>query len=156
MLAVRLYGEKDHDAVWELHNLALVDTEAHAGNGPWDDDLHHIEDVYLGNGGTFLVGEIDDRIVAMGAVRRTTSERAEIKRMRVHPDFQRKGYGRTILGQLEQFAWKKGYQALHLDTTVKQVGAQRLYEKFGYKQTGREEWKKFTLLFYEKSRSDNL
>jgi N-acetylglutamate synthase-like GNAT family acetyltransferase len=57
--------------------------------------------VYLKNQGEFLVGVCEGRIVAMGALRRTTNERAEIKRMRVHPDFQRCGFGQMILEALE-------------------------------------------------------
>ncbi len=54
----------------------------------------------------------------MGALRRTTNEWAEIKRMRVHPDFQRRGFGQMILEALEARAVALGYAALHLDTTT--------------------------------------
>jgi GNAT superfamily N-acetyltransferase len=37
----------------------------------------------------------------MGAFRRTDPERAEIKRMRVHPDYQGRGFGQIILSELE-------------------------------------------------------
>ena len=43
MMEVRRYRAGDHDAVWDLHNVALNEVGAHMGNGPWDDDLHHIE-----------------------------------------------------------------------------------------------------------------
>ena len=45
------------------------------GNGPWDDDLHHIEAEYIDTGGEFSVGIIDGRIVAMGALKRLTDTR---------------------------------------------------------------------------------
>src|SRR5689334_7308306 len=100
MLKIRLYEPLDHDEVWALHNLALWQVGAHAGNGPWDDDLHTIQQVYLDNGGEFLVGLMDERIVAMGAIRRITADTAEVKRMRVHPDCQRRGFGQQILAAL--------------------------------------------------------
>jgi hypothetical protein len=37
------------------------------GNGPWDDDLHAIEKVYLANRGEFLIGVVEGEVVAMGA-----------------------------------------------------------------------------------------
>ena len=74
MLRIRQYQSSDHDAVWSLHNRALLAIHAHAGNGPWDDDLHHIERAYLGSGGEFLVGTWDGQMVAMGAVKRITLE----------------------------------------------------------------------------------
>ena len=99
MMEVRRYRASDHDAVWDLHNLALNEVGAHAGSGPWDDDLHRIEAEYLDAGGEFYVGTIDGRIVAMGALKRLTDARAEICRMRVHPDHQRRGLGTRILSK---------------------------------------------------------
>ena len=75
-LHIRRYREADHDAVWALHNLALHQVGAHAGNGPWDDDLHHVPAEYLDSGGEFLVGVVDARIVAMGALKRLGPDRA--------------------------------------------------------------------------------
>lgn len=150
MLHIRRYRDSDHDAVWALHNLALLEVGAHAGSGPWDDDLQHIESVYLEDGGEFLVGTCDGNIVAMGALKRTSPERAEIKRMRVHPDYQRRGFGQAILTRLESRARKLGYRVLHLDTTTLQHAAQKLYIKNGYKEVGRGAYGKFEIILYEK------
>src|SRR5437868_14699416 len=103
-LIIRRYEPRDHDEAWSLHNLALERAGAHPGNGPWDDDLHHVDEVYLAAGGEFLVGELRGRIVAMGALQRTSEIRGEIKRMRVHPDCQRRGYGEAVLTELEDRA----------------------------------------------------
>ena len=118
LMEVRQYRASDHEAVWELHNVALNEVGAHAGNGPWDDDLHHIEAEYLDAGGEFYVGTIDGRIVAMGALKRLTNTTAEICRMRVHPDFQRRGLGTRILSRLEERARELGFRTLTLETTA--------------------------------------
>ena len=91
MLHLRRYCKEDHDEVWDLHNTALNEISAHAGNGPWDDDLHKIEEVYLRPGGEFLVGILNEEIVAMGALKRTDNNRFQITRMRVSPNFRDKG-----------------------------------------------------------------
>lgn len=150
VLLIRRYETSDHDAVWTLHNRALAASGAHAGNGPWDDDLHDIAGVYLAAGGEFLVGVLDGRLVAMGALRRTAPDRAEIKRMRVDPAFQRRGFGRTILEALEHQAAVLGYRTLHLDTTTIQVAAQRLYLSQGYREVGRAIVGGFDTILYEK------
>ncbi len=151
-MEIRQYQQTDQEAVWALHHFALGETGADLGSGPWDEDLHHIEQVYLKNQGEFLVGECSGRIVAMGALKRTTHERAEIKRMRVHPDFQRRGFGQMILLALEARAVALGYAVLHLDTTTLQVAAQQLYRKNGYQQLETTRViKGLTLLFFEKS-----
>jgi len=149
MIILRRYQSSDQEAVSELHNSALAPTGAHGGNGPWDDDLRQIEDIYLQDG-EFIVGLIDNKIVAMGALRRSSVARAEIKRMRVHPDHQGKGYGQQILAHLEERARDSGYTVLHLDTTDKQEVAQKLYLKNGYQEVARKPWRDLTMIFYEK------
>lgn len=137
MLLIRRYEDADHDAVWDLHNRALAETGAHAGNGPWDEDLHRIRATYLDVGGEFLVGLHEGRVVAMGALRRIDADRAEVKRMRVHPADQRRGFGGAVLEALERRARELAYTSLRLDTTTVQVAAQRLYRRHGYREVGR-------------------
>jgi ribosomal protein S18 acetylase RimI-like enzyme len=149
-LEIRHYQPSDQDFVWALHRLALEDTGIDVTHGSWDEDLYRIEAAYLESGGEFLVGTLDRHIVAMGALRRTAADRAEIKRMRVHPDFQRRGFGQAILDTLEARAQELGYETLHLDTSTQQTAAQQFYVKNGYVETGREERGRFTLIFYEK------
>jgi GNAT superfamily N-acetyltransferase len=138
MLTLRRYTPTDQAAVEALHVFALQQTGAYLGRGPWDDDIYAIEDVYLNNQGEFLIGECDGRLVAMGALRRTDAERAEIKRMRVHPDYQGRGYGQLLLHTLEQRARELGYRILHLDTSLLQLPARKLYEKNGFREVGRD------------------
>ena len=123
---------------------------AHAGEGPWDDDLRRIEEVYLRAGGDFLVGVLEERLVAMGALERTSPVRARVTRMRVHPDRQRRGFGQAMLSALEKRAAELGCPQLRLDTTVRQVAAQRLYDKNGYREARRGEMLGFECIFYEK------
>lgn len=150
MIAIRRYCADDHDVVWELHNVALACIQAHAGINAWDDDLNQVEDVYINAGGEFYVGELDGEIVAMGALKRDSDDRAEVKRMRVHPDHQRKGYGQMILSALENRAKALGFSVLFLDTAVIQEAARGLYEKNGFRETGRQKIGDFDVVLYEK------
>ena len=150
MLTIRRYAPADRAAVEYLHVFALQQAGAYLGRGPWDDDLYAIEEVYLNDGGDFLVGEYEGVLVAMGALRRTSPTRAEIKRMRVHPAYQRRGFGLLMLIELESRARALGYTTLHLDTSTVQLAAQRLYEKHGFRETGREIFQRFENILYEK------
>lgn len=133
-----------------LHDEALYDVGAYLGEGPWDEDLDRIEEEYLHGGGEFLVGEMGGRVVAMGALKRDSSEQAELKRMRVEPALQRQGMGRSMLAALEERAREIGYSGLYLDTAVHQTGARRLYASNGYRETGRGRIGPFDCVFYEK------
>jgi GNAT superfamily N-acetyltransferase len=110
MLIIRQYQPIDKGSVRELHIQALEPTGAMLPGGPWnDDDLSDISNQYLTNGGEFLVGILDNRIVCMGALKKKSDTAGEIKRMRVLPDFQRKGYGQLMLDRLEARARQFGY-----------------------------------------------
>jgi ribosomal protein S18 acetylase RimI-like enzyme len=140
MLTIRRYTPADQPAVEFLHVFAIQQMGAYLGRGPWDDDIYAIEEHYLNNQGEFLIGEYDGLLVAMGALKRTSPERAEIKRMRVHPEYQGRGYGQLILDELEARARALGYQTLHLDTSILQLPAQKLYEKNGFREVGRDKY----------------
>jgi ribosomal protein S18 acetylase RimI-like enzyme len=150
-LRIRRYKPEDREAVWRLHNETLDEVGAHLGNGEWDDDLHGIEGAYLEAGGEFLVGVLNGRIVAMGALRRISSEEAEIKRMRVEPALQGRGHGQALLDALHSRAAELGYSTLRLDTTVHQWAARSLYEGNGYRETRRGRIGPFDCVFYERS-----
>lgn len=150
MFTLRRYTPADKEAVERLHVQAMLLTGAYLGRGPWDDDVYSIEAVYLNNQGEFLIGEWDGVFVAMGALRRTTPERAEIKRMRVVPEYQGRGFGQIILSELEARARALGYKTLHLDTGVVQVPAQKLYEKNGFREVGRDRYGVVDVILYEK------
>lgn len=153
MLEVRRFEDGDAEAVRELHDVALAAAGAHLGRGPWDEDLGAISAVYIDDGGEFLVGRYEGRIVAIGAVRHVTDRVAELKRMRVHPAFQRRGFGRLLLGHLEDRARELGFRKLRLDTTVVQTAAQQLYESAGYRQVGRGQLAGVEVVYFEKALS---
>lgn len=150
MLHIRRYQTSDYDQVWVLHKLALEKVGAYLGNGPWNDDLNNVEAAYLNSGGEFLVGACKGRIIAMGALKRISNDQAEIKRMRVHPDFQRRGFGQRILRCLESRAVELEYKTLYLDTMPQQFAAQKLYVKSGYIEMGRSKVGRFNMIFYKK------
>jgi ribosomal protein S18 acetylase RimI-like enzyme len=136
-LKLRRYRESDRDAVLELHLLGLKQMGAHPQPGPWDDDIRNIVEHYYQNGGEFLVGEYEGRPATMGAFRKTGPQEAEIKRMRTHPDFQRRGFGQQIYDSLEQKAREQGYTRLHLETGADNTPAQLFYIRNGFVETHR-------------------
>lgn len=134
---IRRFISQDQSQVLALHRRALQAAGADAGDGPWDADLEDIEGVYLNGVGDFLLAIADEMIVGMGALRHTSPNRAEIRRMRVAPGLQRQGIGGMTLAALEERARALGCRVLHLDTGVGQPQAQRFYVKHGYQEVGR-------------------
>lgn len=64
---------------------------------------------------------------------------AELKRLRVDPDHQRRGFGAAILDALTERARELGYESSVLDTTSGQPGAQRFFETNGFRRIGRDQ-----------------
>ena len=149
-LKIRRYEPGDEVAISRLHDVAMREAGIHLGEGVWYDDLQRIQEVYLRDGGEFLVGTVNREIVAMGAVKKTDEDRAEIKYMRVNPELQQRGFGGIMLAALERRAADLGYATLHLDTAAKQKAARRLYESNGYRETHRDKRGPLDCVLYEK------
>jgi len=128
------YKPDDHGAVWAVFVDCTSQLAFHSG--PWDDDRHHIPSVYLQSGGEFTVGEYAGRVVAFAGLQRDSEQRAAVRRVGVHPSVQRRGFGKTLMTELECIARRMGIETLHLDTSVSQVAAQQLYRACGYRETG--------------------
>jgi ribosomal protein S18 acetylase RimI-like enzyme len=149
-LQLRRFEDRDASAVHELHNLELNEAGANLGRGSWAADLLSIPATYLGDGGEFLVGVCDGRVIAVGALRHVTDSVGEVERMRVHPAFQRRGFARLLLTRLEDRARELRYSRLRLDTAVARTAAQRLYQSAGYREVGRGQLAGADVVYYEK------
>jgi ribosomal protein S18 acetylase RimI-like enzyme len=135
-LRVRRYETQDADRVWQLHQRAIAKMPAHENDGFWG-DLRDVAGHYAARGGEFWVGLLGGETVAMGGFSPLPPYAVEIKRMRVHPDYQRRGFGRIILQALEAAAIERGYRQASLETTVVQISALALYRTSGYEEVER-------------------
>ncbi|MDQ6469035.1 GNAT family N-acetyltransferase [Flavobacterium sp. LHD-80] len=70
--------------------------------------------------------------VGCGAFREKESDKTEIKRMYVHPDFRNKGIASKVLAELEIWAKEVGYTYTILETGKNQPEAINLYQKLNY------------------------
>ena len=150
-LSIRRYEPADVEAVWEIHERALrASPITFAENVPGDEDLRAIPEEYLDAGGEFLVGTVDGEVVAIGGYQptdegatgeeagdnetTTDGDAAEIRRMRVHPDHQRRGYGEAMLTRLESLADEREFDHIVLETNAHLRAARALYETHSYEQ----------------------
>ncbi|WP_316633040.1 GNAT family N-acetyltransferase [uncultured Flavobacterium sp.] len=74
----------------------------------------------------------NDIAVGCGAFREKESDKVEIKRMFVHPDFRKKGIASAVLKELEIWAKEVGYTYTILETGKNQPEAINLYQKQDY------------------------
>ncbi|HET7478747.1 MAG TPA: GNAT family N-acetyltransferase [Rubrobacteraceae bacterium] len=149
-LHIRRYEVGDHEDVLRLHEAGLREMGTFIEEPGFDLDLLDIEGAYLEGDGDFLIGVCDEQVVAMGGLRKTSTGRAEVKRMRVDSAFRRRGFGQKILDALHRRAAALGYTTLHLDTGVNHGAARNLYEANGYRETRRGMVGPVDCVFYER------
>ncbi len=149
---IRRYELEDKEAIKAL-NKESIEEFGNSFRRPNFPDLDEIEQVYLENNGEFLVATKEGEVIGIGALKKISDEMAEVKRMRISPDFQRQGIGKLILDELEKRARELGYKTLELETSINQPGAQTFYIKNGYNETkreGPEEGWPVETIFYQK------
>lgn len=73
-----------------------------------------------------------------------------IHRLCVHPIFQGQGVAKKLIQFAEEVAKEDNYEAIRLDSFVKNLWACKLYEKAGYKRVGTVNFRKGPFYCYEK------
>ncbi len=119
-----------------LHRSAIVGFTLGMSQQEDEADLVAIEQVYLRDGGEFLIGFVNERLVAMGGFKRLTDISAELRRMRIERELQGRGYGTQLLRELERLAFQSGIRTLCLDTARRRPLTLEFYRKHGYQETG--------------------
>jgi GNAT superfamily N-acetyltransferase len=80
----------------------------------------------------YLVGVVNGRAVACGAVQALDADTAEVKRMYVRPAYRGRGLARQMLTALEELAFTTGHTVLRLETGTYLPAAIALYTSAGY------------------------
>jgi len=100
--------------------------ELHAPDDPWPTNAP------TRPRGVYLLGYLDGKVVASGALRPLDDDAAEVRRMYVTPSARRAGCAAQMLRALEAAAGDRGYSILRLETGYRQLPAIALYLRSGY------------------------
>lgn len=113
------------------------------------DDLSNIENTYFVGRGTFLVIErvADSMVIGCGGLQdlalqpqrsgsHSGKDLCELRRMSIHTDERRKGYGEKIMGLLISEARKSGFDGITLFTGSWMHHAINFYKKVGFEHQG--------------------
>ena len=131
------YRPEHWEPMLALHRNALTGFTLGMTQQEDEADLMAIEQVYLSSGGEFVIGLLDDRLIAMGGFKRLTDTSAELRRMRVERELQGRGYGTQLLRELERLAFQSGIRTICLDAARRRPLTLEFYRKHGYQETGR-------------------
>lgn len=111
-----------------------------------DADLKDIHNYYFANGGTFLIGIVEGKVVGTAGVRKVNENICEIRRIYLKKDFRGRGNGRKLFEAALDFA-EKTCPAVMLKTDSTLTKAIDMYLKHGFSFQKKEKG----YLYFEKS-----
>ncbi len=133
-LAVRTFESRDQQAVSHLYDQGLLagqiapnDSGADIDNmreAYFDSDRHH-----------FWVAELDAKVIAMIGVASDEPHTAEIRRLRVDPNYQQSAIAAKLLEIAIAHCKHHGYLKVRLDTRFERDAAVGLFDNVGFQHT---------------------
>jgi GNAT superfamily N-acetyltransferase len=115
-----------------LEDLDLIDEYFDAAE--FEEELASLPGEYSPPGGQLLLAQCGDEPAGCVALRRIDEQTCEMKRMFLYARFHGKGIGRALGESIIQDARAAGYAIMRLDTSVRQIEAQALYAKLGFRR----------------------
>jgi putative acetyltransferase len=99
------------------------------------EDVHALPvDALVDPAVTFFSARLDDRVLAVGALKHLDDEHAEVKSMHTAAEARGRGIARTLLAHLISVARERGYRRLSLETGAgpAYAAARSLYVSAGF------------------------
>jgi GNAT superfamily N-acetyltransferase len=133
-LRVRRATSEESNIAWEI-----VQEYYEAAGVVARDAKEDFARIYFGDGAGVWLATIANTVVGCVAFRALAkfANSAEVKRLYVQPQHRGRGIAAALCESLEEYARKRGYEWLYLDTTDDMVAAQRFYAALGYELTTR-------------------
>ncbi len=95
-------------------------------------DLDNIQENYIATGATFLVAQLDERIVGTGALLEAEATIGQIVRMSVDRAYRRHGIGKTLMVHLLEVARQRKYTQVQLETNNDWYDVIDFYKSVGF------------------------
>jgi GNAT superfamily N-acetyltransferase len=99
----------------------------------FEEELTSLPGKYSMPEGRLLLAFYNDQPSGCVALKKIDEHTSEMKRMFVYPEFHGKGIGYALAKAIIDEAKKIGYSSMKLDTSIRQIEAQKLYQGFGFK-----------------------
>ncbi len=128
---IRSFRREDQAACKALYEQGLIGGRISENDTGLDID--DIESAYMKDGNHFWVAEADGMVVGTIGVQHHDEGTGEIRRLRVHPDYRRRGIGTALVETAVRFCREEAYLKVTLDTFMERDPAIRLFEQFKFR-----------------------
>lgn len=118
----------------ERHHEDLELIDRYFDNTAFEAELASLPGKYAPPAGALLLATHDGKPAGCVALRQIDRTSCEMKRMFVYPQFHGMGIGRALAEAVIERARAQHYQTMLLDTSVRQLEAQTLYKRFGFRE----------------------
>jgi ribosomal protein S18 acetylase RimI-like enzyme len=130
---IRGFEARDQHACAELYREGLLGGKL-AGN----DSGLDIDDIEAASmrpdGNQFWVAETEDhKVIGMIGVQHHDEDVGEIRRLRVHPEYRRRGIGSRLIEEALRWCEERSYLKITLDTYMDRDAALKLFQKFHFR-----------------------
>ena len=132
-VAVRLAAQRDHQAVRQLFRAGMA--EGHVPENDTGADIDNIVEAYFSDSGQsgLWVADYQRGVIGMVGVQKTSDHEAEIRRLRVHAEYRRRGVGTRLLEQALSFCRQHSYLKVILELHIERGPAISLFRRFGFR-----------------------
>ncbi len=116
-----------------VDDIALINEyfDEHA----FEEELESLPGKYARPNGRLLLALFKGEPAGCVALRKIDDQTCEMKRMFVYTRFHGKGIGTALCSEIVNEARLIGYQTIKLDTSFRQIEAQKLYQRAGFSVT---------------------
>jgi len=121
---IRNYEQADFEQLYEIDHAAFTDDIAYS--------RLELQYYLQSRKCRTLVSEEGDQIVGFVVGCREPRNLGHIITIDVIPHRQRQNIGSCLLAEIEQWLWRKGVEAIYLETPVDDAGARGFYDRHGY------------------------
>ncbi len=136
-MKVRSFKAEDQQAVKKLIT-SILDQEFQLERKAYSDtDLNMISETYSGSRNTFLVGEVNQKIIGTVAIKEDDRETALLRRLFIDPAHRGKQYGSQLVDEALTFCRKQGYKKVVFRGSASMSAALALGRKKGFAEVER-------------------
>ena len=152
-LELRLASVEDAPAIWEMQKIAfreLLERYQDYDTSPANQSLDQLRLRCSQKDRYYYFIEVDGNPVGVLSVTdKQDGSRKSLSQMFILPQFQGRGYAQEAMKQAEKIHGERGWE---LDTILQEERLVHLYEKMGYRKTGKTAAvnPRMTLVFYQK------